>query len=78
MMLFTKEFLDKLQEQCGAKSMLDKCMEDGMSFHDSVLKIAHFHLIEPEYVSKGYSCKDEGIRLLIDTYQKNITAKPDE
>lgn len=78
-MLFTKEFLDELQEKCGAKTMLNHYIdEQGMSFHDAVLRLAKFHDIEPKYARPGYSMHDDALRLLIDTYLQNIKAKPSE
>jgi hypothetical protein len=73
---FTAEFLEKLRDRCGAVIMMDHYMNDlGMSFHDSILRLANHHSIEPEYVYEGYKGPkiDENELLeLIDMHVKNL------
>lgn len=70
--LFTSEFLDRLREEAGALTMMDHYMkDDGMSFHDAVLRFAKFHSIEAEYVYPGYQgpkIDKDGFQKLIDEY----------
>ena len=54
MIVFKKDFLENLQEQCGSKTMIDHYMNDlGMSFQDSILRFANFHQIKPQYYLEG-------------------------
>jgi len=54
--LFTKEFLEELYEKCGALTMVDHYInEDGMNFHDAILRFSNFHNMIPQYVEDGYS-----------------------
>jgi hypothetical protein len=49
--IFTKEFLDSLEEKCGSTMMLNHYIDDlKMSFHDAVLRFANFHSMKPEYI----------------------------
>ena len=54
--IFTREFLEELQEQCGAITMVNHYMEDfNMSFHDAILRFANHHSIEPKYCDENYN-----------------------
>ncbi len=70
--LFTAEFLDRLREEAGALTMINHYMKDqGISFHDAILKFANFHSIEPEYVYSGYvgpKIDKEKLQKLIDEF----------
>ncbi len=52
---FTKEFLDRLQENCGALTMVNHYINDlGMSFHDAILRFSNHHSMTPEYCDNEY------------------------
>lgn len=50
--IFTREFLYKLQELFGAKTIVDHYINDlGYNFHDAILRFANHHSLKQEYVS---------------------------
>lgn len=53
MKIFTKEFLDSLQEKSDAMTAVDYYMNNlGMSFQEAILRFANHHSIESQYYSK--------------------------
>lgn len=51
-LIFTNSFLEKLQDNCGAITMVNHYINDlGMSYHDAILRFANHHSMKPEYVN---------------------------
>jgi hypothetical protein len=51
--LFTKKFLEELRQTCGSDTMLDHYINDqGMTFHDAIIRLSNFHDIKPEYIQR--------------------------
>jgi hypothetical protein len=51
--IFSKDFLDELQDRQGSKFYLDQAMESGLSFHDAILEVCKKYGLEPEYHDKS-------------------------
>lgn len=50
-MLFSKEYLEKLQDECSKFSIIDYIMKSkNISFHDAVLELAKYCELKPEYI----------------------------
>jgi hypothetical protein len=57
MALFTRDFLDRIQQsytEDGEADILDILMnDDGLSFHDAIVLMAKWKSMQPEYLKEG-------------------------